>query len=147
VRALSGLLGGSGVIAGAVVVGAGNGPGVILGPGENGVTPGTLTIQKRLTLKADATYRVALNSSTPAADQVTAKGVTIRGAQIVFKDFASGVLLPGTVFTVINNTAATPITGIFSNLADGSSVTVGSNTFRADYQGGDGNDLTLTVVP
>jgi hypothetical protein len=26
-------------------------------------------------------------------------------------------------------------------------LTVGSNTFAADYQGGDGNDLTLTVVP
>jgi len=32
-------------------------------------------------------------------------------------------------------------------LADGSTITVGNNTFAADYQGGDGNDLTLTVVP
>jgi hypothetical protein len=24
---------------------------------------------------------------------------------------------------------------------------VNSNNFQADYQGGDGNDLTLTVVP
>jgi autotransporter-associated beta strand protein len=65
VFALAGTLDGSGVIAGAVVVGAGNGAGVILGPGERGVSPGTLTIQKRLTLKADATYRVALNSRSP----------------------------------------------------------------------------------
>ena len=35
----------------------------------------------------------------------------------------------------------------FSNLPDGSTVTIGSNTFQADYEGGDGNDLTLTVVP
>jgi autotransporter-associated beta strand protein len=147
VFALAGTLGGSGVIAGAVVVGTGNGAGVILGPGESGVSPGTLTIQKRLALKADATYRVALRSSIPAADQVTAKGVTIRGAQILVKDFASSVLPPGTVFTVINNTAATPISGTFANLADGSTVVAGSNTFEADYEGGDGNDLTLTVVP
>ena len=26
-------------------------------------------------------------------------------------------------------------------------LTVGSNTFQANYEGGDGNDLTLTVVP
>jgi hypothetical protein len=25
-------------------------------------------------------------------------------------------------------------------------VTIGSNTFQANYEGGDGNDLTLTVV-
>jgi hypothetical protein len=37
--------------------------------------------------------------------------------------------------------------GTFANLADASTITIGSNTFRADYEGGDGNDLTLTVVP
>ena len=26
-------------------------------------------------------------------------------------------------------------------------VTIGSNAFQASYEGGDGNDLTLTVVP
>jgi hypothetical protein len=48
---------------------------------------------------------------------------------------------------VINNTSATPIAGRFGNLPDGATVTVGSNTFLANYEGGDGNDLTLTVVP
>jgi hypothetical protein len=52
----------------------------------------------------------------------------------------------GTVFTAIDNTAATQIAGPFSNLPDGAIVTVGSNTFQADYEGGNGNDLTLTVV-
>jgi len=37
--------------------------------------------------------------------------------------------------------------GTFSNLADGAIVTIGSNTFQANYEGGDGNDLTLTVLP
>ena len=35
---------------------------------------------------------------------------------------------------------------MFSNLADGGTIVAGSNTFQADYEGGDGNDLTLTVV-
>jgi hypothetical protein len=30
--------------------------------------------------------------------------------------------------------------------ADGSIVTIGGNHLRASYEGGDGNDLTLTVV-
>ena len=39
------------------------------------------------------------------------------------------------------------IAGTFANLSDGASITIGSNTFQASYEGGDGNDLTLTVVP
>jgi hypothetical protein len=53
----------------------------------------------------------------------------------------------GLVMTVIRNTAPTPILGTFSNLPDGAIITVNGNNFQADYQGGDGNDLTLTVVP
>ncbi len=48
---------------------------------------------------------------------------------------------------LMSNTSAAPISGIFSNLADGATVVVGSNTLEASYEGGDGNDLTLTVVP
>jgi len=47
---------------------------------------------------------------------------------------------------VINNTSGTPINGSFSNLSDGGTVTIGNTTFQANYEGGDGNDLTLTVV-
>jgi hypothetical protein len=32
-------------------------------------------------------------------------------------------------------------------LPDDSEVTIGNNTFQADYQGGDGNGLALTVAP
>ena len=48
---------------------------------------------------------------------------------------------------LISNTSATPIVGTFANLPDGSTFTVGTNTFQANYEGSDGNDLTLTVVP
>jgi len=111
-------------------------------------SPGALAIQSPLTFTADATYNVDVNSSSANADEVIANGVTINsGAQFSFADLGSGSLTPGTVFTVINNTATTPIAGTFSNLADGSTITVGSNNFQANYEGGDGNDLTLTVVP
>ena len=53
----------------------------------------------------------------------------------------------GMVLTVISNTSANPISGDFSNLADGAIVNVNGNNFQASYEGGDGNDLTLTVVP
>jgi hypothetical protein len=48
---------------------------------------------------------------------------------------------------VIDNRGHPPISGAFANLPDGGTVTVNGNTFQANYEGGDGNDLTLTVVP
>ena len=88
-----------------------------------------------------------LNSNRQSATQASANGITLNAAQFASADLGNGALAPGTVFTVINNTAATPIAGTFVNLSDGSAVTVGNNTFQANYEGGDGNDLTLTVVP
>jgi autotransporter-associated beta strand protein len=145
-----GWLGGKGIIAGAVTVGTGSGSGAVLAPGYvHGLdSPGALTILSALTFSVDATYNVDVNSSNATADEVVANGVTINsGAQFSFADLGSGTLTPGTVFTVINNTAATPIAGTFSNLPDGSTFSSNGNTYQVNYEGGDGNDLTLTVVP
>ena len=57
------------------------------------------------------------------------------------------VLPTGAVFTVLQNISTNAIAGTFANLPDGSTITVGSNIFQADYEGGNGNNLTLTVVP
>jgi len=87
-----------------------------------------------------------LNSQKAVANKVVALGVTISsGALFSFTDFGGGALAPGTVFTVINNTSATPIAGTFINLADGSTFTSNGNTYKVSYEGGTGNDLTLTV--
>ncbi len=53
----------------------------------------------------------------------------------------------GTVFTVIKNNSRGPIAGTFSNLPHGLAFNASRNSFQANYEGGDGNDLTLTVVP
>jgi hypothetical protein len=49
--------------------------------------------------------------------------------------------------TAINNTSPTAISGTFTNLLDGRLFNVGRNKCQVSYEGGDGNDLTLTVVP
>jgi autotransporter-associated beta strand protein len=143
----AGTFGGTGTVAGSVTVGTGTGLGAFLAPEVPGSQTATFTIQSGLTLNADATYDCDLNSSTTAtADQVVALDVTINsGAQILLDDLGAGTLPTGTVFTIINNTAATPIAGTFSNLADSSTIAIGSNTYLVSYEGGDGNDLTLTV--
>ena len=79
------------------------------------------------------------------SDKLVANGVTIEsGAQIT--GLGRGTLATGSVLTAISNTSSNPISGRFVNLPDGSTLVIGSNTFQASYKGGDGNDLTLTVV-
>lgn len=137
-------LGGTGIISGAVTIGSNSGPGAFLSPGNAGV--GTLTIRRTLKLNKNASYNCELDSNSATADDVSARGVSINSAaQIAISDIGTGVLPAGTVFTIINNTATTAIAGTFGNLADGSTIIVGSNTYKANYEGGTGNDLTLTV--
>jgi autotransporter-associated beta strand protein len=142
-----GTLGGSGIIAGAVTVGGGTG--AMLAPAFGSTKQVTLTLQSSLTLQAGAiyTYTFKARNSQMRSDLVIANGVTISGATIALKGKTQGTLTPGLVLTVISNTSANPIIGTFSNLADGAIVTVNGNNFQASYSGGDGNDLTLTVVP
>ena len=82
------------------------------------------------------------------AGKVAALGVIINsGVPFTFTDTGTGILPIGTVFTVINNTSASPIAGRFSNLANGLIFTSNGNNFKVNYTGGTGNDLTLKVVP
>jgi len=140
-----GQLAGSGIMSGPVTIGKGHGHGAFIAPG-NRMTLGTLTTQGLLTLNADATYDCALNSSRVMSDEIVANGVSLSAGPIMITDNGTATLTPGTSFTLISNTSATAITGTFNNLPDGGMITLGNNTFQANYEGGDGNDLTLTVV-
>ena len=147
----AGTLSGNGIIGGAVVLGTGAGAGAVIAPsGQTDSQPGTLTINGNLTFNSDSTYSYSYEAKSNRARTglVVANGVTINGdATLDFNGTIHGRLTPGLTFTVISNTSATPISGTFSNLFDGSTVVLAGNTFQVSYEGGDGNDLTLTVVP
>ncbi|HEY1771147.1 MAG TPA: autotransporter-associated beta strand repeat-containing protein [Chthoniobacterales bacterium] len=146
----AGTLGGQGAISGPVIIGTGGGSGAFLAPSAAAKQPVTLSLTSTLTFNSDATYTCTLQASKKksANDEVVANGVTIAsGAQFNLVAKAQGKLKAGTSFTVISNTASTPISGTFANLADGAILTVGKSKLQASYEGGDGNDLTLTVVP
>ncbi|MGI8432881.1 MAG: autotransporter-associated beta strand repeat-containing protein [Chthoniobacterales bacterium] len=146
VQVNAGTLGGTGKISGAVTVGTTTAAG-ILAPGT-GSKPGTLTLLSTLTFNSSATFQVDFNSTKVKTDKVSAKGVTINsGAQFSFTDHGAGTPPIGAIFTLINDTAGTPIAGTFANLPDGSTFTEKGNNYQASYEGGTGNDLTLTVVP
>ena len=148
VQVNKGTLGGTGKITGAVTVGTGTSSGAILLPGKSATNPGILTINSALTFNSLSTYQCVLKRTTIKVSKATVLGVTINSnVPFTFVDTGTGTLATGTVFTVINNTSANPIFGTFSNLADGSVFTSNGNNFQVSYEGGTGNDLTLTVVP
>ena len=142
-----GRLGGKGIVAGAVTVGAAARS--ALAPGGATAQPlGTLTVQGAVTFTGRAVFEVQLNSDRGHADRLSANGVTIgSNATLSASELGSSSWGSGTTFTVIENTSADPISGTFANLADDAIITIGSTDFQASYEGGDGNDLTLTVVP
>jgi autotransporter-associated beta strand protein len=149
VQVNAGFLGGGGIMAGAVTVGTGTATRAFLAPAHGAPKQTTLTLQSSLTLNSDAIYQCTFKARTNQArtDLVIANGVTINGAIFSFNGTVQGTLSTGLTLTVINNTSALPIAGTFNNIPDGKVLTVGGAKFQANYEGGDGNDLTLTVVP
>ncbi len=145
VQVMMGTLGGHGSISGVVTVGAGTDSGAFLAPGDAKV--GTLTIESEVIFNAEGNYACTLDIKSGQADQVLANGVTINpGANFSISALGQGEITIGTVFTVISNTGAAPISGAFSNLGDGAIILLNGNKLQASYSGGDGNDLTLTAV-
>ncbi|GAT32623.1 PEP-CTERM protein-sorting domain-containing protein [Terrimicrobium sacchariphilum] len=142
----SGSLKGSGTVNGNVTIGDGSGSAdAIFNPGD---TTGTFTTTGSLSLLSDANFVFELNSGTLAADKAIANGVSLNSSSVIsFTDLGSAVLAEGQSFTIIDNTSASAISGVFSNLADNSTVTIGVNQFRVSYSGGTGNDLVITTVP
>ena len=145
----TGTLGGKGIITGPTTIGTGSGSGAFLAPAVGSTKQTTLTIQSALTLNADATYTYSFKArrNQSRTDLVVANGVTINGATLDLAGTTIGSLNSGLTLTLISNTSANPISGAFSNLPDGAIVNVNGNNLQASYSGGDGNDLTLTVVP
>ena len=130
------------------IVNVNSGTGAFLAPSKGIKKPATLTIQGALTLNDDSTYLYKLDTKRAKADEVIANGVGIdSGAKFSLRPSGNNALSTGQVFTVISNTSANPIVGTFHNLADDAVVTVNGSNLQASYTGGDGNDLTLTVVP
>jgi autotransporter-associated beta strand protein len=141
-----GTLGGTGQLTGPITVGVAGGEVGTLAPGVNG--PGRLSTRDTLTFTSSSYYRCDVSAPKGTADQVSAKGVTIyTGAFFIFSAIGRREIALGTTFTIISNTSRNPISGTFDNLPDGSTFTIFRNTYLVNYEGGSGNDLTLTVVP
>jgi hypothetical protein len=145
-----GTFGGNGTLIGYAVIGDGIGSGdAFLVPGLTRKDSAVLTITSTLRFEADGVYNCSFDFRRSTADQVVANGVTIdSGAIFSIIPASMGTIPVGATFIIIDNTSPTThINGTFNNLADGGTITAGGTNFQANYEGGDGNDLTLTVVP
>ncbi|CAN5303373.1 hypothetical protein BH09BAC4_BH09BAC4_29960 [soil metagenome] len=139
-----GLLAGTGTSTASVTVGTGTGAGAVITPGNS---VGTFTTSGGLLLNADATYQLDFNSNQASFDKLVANGVTINNALLAITDLGTNGTLPaGTSYIIVDNTSSSPITGSFNGLAEGSTVSVGTNSFKITYLGGTGNDVALRVA-
>lgn len=125
------------------------GGGATIAPGAG--SPGALGAIS-LILPAGNTLAIRLNgvSAGTQYDQLRVSGspssslISLGGTLSVSLGFAP---LVGTVFRIIDNLSPGPTGGSFAGLPEGAIFTVGATQLRISYVGGNGNDVTLTVVP
>jgi len=117
--------------------------GGFLAPGES---PGCLS-SGNLTLAGTFQAELAGTTVCTEYDQTNVTGtVDLTGGTLettLLNDFVPSL---NNTFTIINNDAADAVTGTFEGLANGATFEVNGVTFRINYDGGDGNDVVLTVV-
>jgi autotransporter-associated beta strand protein len=131
-------LGGSGSISAPVTINAD----AALVPGSS---PGVLSTGD-LTLDADADLNVEINGTTAGSeyDQIQVTGeVDLTGATLNIS--SSFTAAAGDQFLLIDNDDVDAVTGNFVGLAEGTLFSFNGNQVYITYQGGDGNDVVLTV--
>jgi fibronectin-binding autotransporter adhesin len=134
-------LGGTGSIGSNVTVNSGG----TLSPGNSA---GTLTVNGNLIMAAGSTLAVEIDGATAGTgyDQVIVNGtVDVSGATLsATHGYVAG---SGDTYNIIVNDAADAVTGSFSGISEGATVTAGGNStvLTTSYIGATGNDVTLTA--
>ncbi|WP_417396525.1 LamG-like jellyroll fold domain-containing protein [Gimesia chilikensis] len=131
-------LGGSGSITAPVTINAD----AALVPGSS---PGILRTGD-LTLDADADLNVEINGTNAGSeyDQIQVTGeVDLTGATLNIS--SSFTAAAGDQFLLIDNDDVDAVTGNFVGLTEGTLFSFNGNQVYITYQGGDGNDVVLTV--
>jgi autotransporter-associated beta strand protein len=131
------------------------GPVIVNGTVAPGNSAGDLLVNGALTFNAGSSLKLELNGTGAGIDydQVTVAGtggpITLNGGTVTLTLGYAPSPSTITTYTIIDNLSIGAITGAFANLPDGGTIsaTFGATTydFVANYHGGDGNDLVLTV--
>ena len=133
-----GTLGGSGRV-GSIT--ANNG---IIAPGAS---TGILTCGN-LTMDASDIFSVELNGNTPGSghDQLNVLGTVSLGGAGLNVTASPFTPVVGQPLVIINNDGSDAVSGTFGGLANGGHLAINGFLFRLNYNGGSGNDVTLTLT-
>jgi fibronectin-binding autotransporter adhesin len=124
-------------------------PGRLINSGTLTLSPGSLlTVQTSFTQNSTATLVIQIGGTSAAplvgSLRSNAGGVTLAGKLTVSSTIQPAI---NTAFTILDNEAATAITGIFGGLAEGATFTVKAGgvtmTFKISYVGGNGHSVTI----
>jgi hypothetical protein len=119
--------------------------GSMIAPGSS---PGCLTTGN-ITWVKGAIYSFDLGGTTACTeyDQINVNGAVVLGdGTLSIVSYGAFVPQVGNVFTIIDNDSSDAVTGTFDGLAEGATFTQNGVVFKISYVGGDGNDVTLTVM-
>lgn len=109
-----------------------------------GSPAGTLQVAS-VSLVSGATFAVTAGASAGQRTGLRTGGtVALDGATLSVT--VAGALAPGNVQTIVQNDGAGSVGGTFAGLPEGATFVAGGTLFRIGYAGGDGNDVTLTVL-
>ncbi|MEY9962698.1 autotransporter-associated beta strand protein [Streptacidiphilus sp. MAP12-16] len=134
------------VASGATLQGTGSVNGSVDNGGTVATSPagGALTIGGDYRQHAGASFAVAVGTTAYRPLKVT--GQVALGGALVLTAPPGAALTTGHQITLIDDTGKRPVTGTFTGLPEGASVTAAGSQYRISYTGGDGNDVVLKVT-
>jgi hypothetical protein len=100
-----------------------------------------------ISLDAATTLTIELVSAVSADRLAVTGSVSLGGAALAATAGFAPSTTASTTFTIVENDGADVVTGTFAGLAEGAVATIAGRSVRVSYVGGDGNDVTLTVLP
>ena len=137
VTVLNGTLAGTGSVGSVTVENGGT-----LSPGAS---PGAISVSGTLTMNAGSTYEVEINgvqAGTTYDQTSVATAVNLNNATLSVSLGAPTAVSNN--YVIVMNYGAGAVTGSFAGLPQNSTLTVGEQKFRVRYNGGSGNDISLT---
>lgn len=125
--------------------------GAVVAPG---LSPGCLTSSSSFYLSGEYQFELGGKTACSEYDQIKITNATSTYPIVNLDDTATLVTsrynnynpAQGDVFTIIDQAGTQAIDGTFQNLPEGATFEQNGIVFKISYVGGDGNDVTLTVM-
>jgi hypothetical protein len=128
------------------------GNGKLLGTFDDGtIDPGAPGEPGRLTVNRVASGGLHVDLAGPLAgkdyDQLVILDRVLRLSQLQVNVATDFLPAPGETFLILDNQGVFPSTATFTEFSEGTVFEADGTSFQISYLAGDGNDVSLTVVP